>query len=155
MPAAIAPLWRLSVPLALAPLLLGVIARTKAIAAGRRGPPLLQPYYDLAKLLKRGAVYSRTTGWVFRAGPIVGLAAVALAAALVPLGGSAAAAFPGDLILFAYLLGLLRFFTVIAALDTGSSWSVWPTTRATSARSRPTSASCPPRRTAGASGGSS
>lgn len=109
--------------LALAPLLSGVINRTKAWFAGRRGQPLLQAYYDLAKLLRKGAVYSHTTTWVFRAGPVVGLAAVLIVLALLPFGGMPApVAFAGDLVLFAYLLGLLRFFTVIAALDTGSSF---------------------------------
>jgi formate hydrogenlyase subunit 4 len=107
----------------LSPLMLGIINRTKAIFAGRSGPPLLQAYYDLWKLLHKGAVYSRTTTWVFRAGPIVGLASTLVAALLVPLGTlPALIAFPGDLILFAYLLGLMRFFTVVAALDTGSSF---------------------------------
>jgi len=107
----------------LSPLLLGVINRTKAAFAGRNGQPLLQSYYDLWKLLHKGAVYSRTTSWVFRAGPLVGLAAVMVATMLVPLGDlPALVAFPGDLVLFAYLLGLMRFFTVIAALDTGSSF---------------------------------
>jgi formate hydrogenlyase subunit 4 len=119
----LAPVVHLFLPFALAPLLVGVISRTKAVVAGRYGPPLLQPYYDLVKLLQKGATYSRTTTWLFRAGPIVGLAALAVAAAMVPFGRMAApAAFPGDLVLFAYLLGLARFFTVIAALDTGSSF---------------------------------
>jgi formate hydrogenlyase subunit 4 len=109
--------------LLLSPLLLGVIHRTKARFAGRRGQPLLQAYFDLWKLLQKGAVYSRTTSWVFRAGPIVGLAAVMTCATLVPLGGvPALLAFPGDLVLFACLLGLMRFFTVLAALDTGSAF---------------------------------
>ena len=109
--------------LLLAPLLLGVINRTKAFFGGRCGPPLLQPYYDLRKLLGKGAVYSRTTSWVFRAGPIVTLAATAAAVLLVPLGPcEAPVRFAGDLVLFAYLLGLARFFTVAAALDTGSSF---------------------------------
>jgi formate hydrogenlyase subunit 4 len=107
----------------LSPLLLGVIGRTKAIAVGRTGPPLLQPYYDLAKLLRKGAVYSRTTTWVFRAGPIVGLAAVLSAAAIVPLGGvTALCSFDGDVFVVAYLLALGRFAAVVAALDTGSSF---------------------------------
>ncbi len=111
------------VPLLLAPLLLGVINRVKAFFAGRAGPPLLQPYWDLRKLLLKGAVYSRTTTWVFRAGPAVGLAAVVAASALLPLGSSPSPlAFPGDLLLFAYLFGLARFITVAAALDTGSSF---------------------------------
>ena len=110
-------------PLVLAPLLPGVINRTKALVAGRKGPPLLQLYYDLWKLLHKGAVYSRTTSWLFRAGPMIALAAVATGALLVPLGGQdAACAFEGDLILLAYLLGLARFVTVLAALDTGSAF---------------------------------
>jgi len=104
-------------------LLLGVIGKTKALFAGRVGSPLLQPYHDLIKLLRKGSVFSTTTTWVFRAGPVVGLAATALATLLLPCGSrSAPIAFTGDLILFAYLLGLARFFTALAALDTGSSF---------------------------------
>jgi formate hydrogenlyase subunit 4 len=109
--------------LALPPLLLGVINKTKARFAGRVGPPLLQAYYDLAKLLRKECVLSRTTTWVFLAGPVVSLVATLLAALLVPLAGHAAPiAFDGDFVLFAYVLGLGRFFTVAAALDTGSAF---------------------------------
>jgi formate hydrogenlyase subunit 4 len=109
--------------LGLSPLLPGVINRVKAFFAGRRGPPLLQAYFDLWKLLRKGAVYSRTTTWVFRAGPMVGLAAALVGAMLMPLGGfSALIAFPLDFLLLAGLLGLMRFATVVAALDTGSSF---------------------------------
>jgi len=105
------------------PLLLGVIGRVKARVAGREGPPLLQPYRDLARLLRKGAVYSRTATWLFRAGPVVGLGAVLAAGLMVPLGAPAATvSFDGDFVLVAYLLGLARFFTVLAALDTGSSF---------------------------------
>jgi formate hydrogenlyase subunit 4 len=109
--------------LILPPLLLGVIGRVKARMAGREGPPLLQPYRDLLRLLGKGAVYSRTTTWVFRAGPVVGLAAILAAGLLVPLGAPAATVvFAGDFALMAALLGLARFVTVTAALDTGSSF---------------------------------
>ena len=109
--------------LALAPLLTGIINRTKAFVAGRQGQPLLQAYYDLAKLLRKGAVYSRTTSWVFRAGPVVGLASALTALAVIPLGGAPAPLhFTCDLIFMAYLLGVMRFFTVAAALDTGSAF---------------------------------
>src|SRR5437870_5877544 len=109
--------------LTLPPLLLGVIAKTKALFAGRVGPPLLQPYYDLIKLFQKGSVFSTTTTWVFRAGPVVGLVTVAIAVLLIPLTSSSAPiSFTGDLILLAYLLGLGRFFTAAAALDTGSSF---------------------------------
>jgi formate hydrogenlyase subunit 4 len=107
----------------LAPLMPGVINRVKAWFAGRRGPPLLQAYYDLWKLLHKGAVYSKTTTWVFVAGPIVGLACVSTAMLIVPLGGvPGLLTFSGDFLLAAYLLGLMRFFTILAALDTGSSF---------------------------------
>jgi formate hydrogenlyase subunit 4 len=105
------------------PLLLGVINKTKAAFAGRVGPPLLQAYWDIAKLMRKGSVFSRTTTWVFRAGPVVGLATALLAATLIPFGSHPSlVSFDGDLILFAYLFGLGRFFTVAAALDTGSAF---------------------------------
>ncbi len=109
--------------LALPPLLQGVIARTKSWLAGRRGPPLLQPYHDLVKLLGKGAVYSRTTTWVFAAGPIVSLAALLTAGLLVPLASNRGPlGFVGDVVAFAYLVALARFATMAAALDTGSSF---------------------------------
>ncbi|MBA4356367.1 MAG: NADH-quinone oxidoreductase subunit H [Humidesulfovibrio sp.] len=107
--------------LCMPPLLLGVINRTKAWFGGRVGPPVLQPYHDILKLLRKGMVISRSTTWVFPLGPVVTLAAVCLAGLLLPLGPFAAPiSFSGDLILFAYLFGLARFFTTAAALDTGS-----------------------------------
>ena len=116
-------LLHLALLAAMPPLLVGIVNRTKARFAGRAGPPLLQPYYDLAKLVRKGAVYSRTTSWVFRAGPVVGLAATLAAGLLLGMGGAPSAiSFAGDFILFAYLLGLARFVTALAALDTGSSF---------------------------------
>src|SRR5215468_9190302 len=101
----------------------GVIGKTKAWFAGRVGPPVVQPYRDLFKLLRKRSVFSRTTTWVFRAGPVVGVATAVIAGALVPIGdGSALVAFDGDFLVLAYLLGLGRFFTMAAALDTGSAF---------------------------------
>lgn len=112
-----------AVVLALPPMLMSVIARTKAWFAGRVGPPWLQPYYDMLKLLRKGTVYSRTTTWVFRAGPIVNLAALLTTATMIPvLSGDVLLGFPGDVVLVAYLLALGRMFTVLAAMDTGSSF---------------------------------
>ena len=109
--------------LALPPLLVGIVNRVKAVFAGRRGPPLWQVYADLARLARKGVVYSRTTTWVFRAGPVVSVAAIATAGLFVGFGGAPALLrFGGDFILVAYLLGLARFATVLAALDTGSSF---------------------------------
>ena len=107
----------------LAPLFLGIIHRTKALFAGRSGPPLFQIYFDAIKLLRKGAVYSGTTSWVFRLAPIVAPAAALTAFLLLPQGGfPALVSFPGDFVLFVFLLGTARFLTVLAALDTGSSF---------------------------------
>ena len=107
----------------LAPMMLSIINRTKAVFAGRHGQPWLQPYWDLRKLLLKSAVYSRTTTPVFVAGPVVGLAAILATLAFIPMAGLPSfVSFPGDFILVAYLLGLARFFTMAAALDTGSSF---------------------------------
>ena len=107
----------------LAPLLIGLVRRTKALAVGRRGDPLLQVYTDLWKLARKGAVYSRTTTWVFRAGPVLGLACALVALALLPMGGaSGLVAFPGDWLLLVGVLALARLATILAALDTGSAF---------------------------------
>lgn len=117
------PLLRLALALALAPLLLGVVNRTKALVAGRRGKPLLQVYFDVAKLLRKGAVFSTTTSWVFGLGPSLGLAAVAAALFLAPQGGlPGLLSFSGDFVLLAYLLAAGRLATMLSALDTGSSF---------------------------------
>jgi formate hydrogenlyase subunit 4 len=107
----------------LAPLFPCVINRTKAFVAGRRGPPLLQPYRDVAKALRRGAVYGETTTALVRLGPVVNLGALVAALLLLPFAGvPAAVGFFGDLIVLVGLLALGRFATVLAALDTGSSF---------------------------------
>ncbi len=102
---------------------IGLINKVKAIWAGRKGPPLLQPYYDFFKLLGKGEVISRTTSFVFKIAPSVNVAAVLFALMIVPMPivGSAVH-FEGDFVLFAYVLSLAKFLTVIAALDTGSSF---------------------------------
>ncbi|HEY1065221.1 MAG TPA: NADH-quinone oxidoreductase subunit H, partial [Pirellulales bacterium] len=109
--------------LAGAPFLLGVINRVKSIFGGRQGPSLWQPYYDFRRLFAKGAVYSRTTSWVFRAGPIVLLAAMTCASLMMPFGNCPALLhFPGDFLVIAYLFGLARFMMVAAAMDTGSAF---------------------------------
>lgn len=108
---------------AFAPLMLGIITKVKALFGGRIGAPLLQPYYDLVRLWRKGFVFSQTTTWVFLAGPIVGLLVPILASTLIPFGGlPSPISFEGDLVLFVYLFALSRFCTVASALDTGSSF---------------------------------
>jgi formate hydrogenlyase subunit 4 len=106
-----------------APVVPGVASRTKAIFAGRRGPPVWQLYADLWKLARRGIVYSTTTTWIFRLAPPVLVATAIVAASLLPLDGRASVLrFAGDAVAFAYLFALGRFTLVLAALDTGSSF---------------------------------
>jgi formate hydrogenlyase subunit 4 len=106
-----------------APIVAGVVSRTKAIMAGRRGPPLWQLYADLWKLARRGVVYSTTTTWMFRLAPVMLVATTIVAASLLPLDGRGSLLrFAGDAVAFAYLLALGRFVLVLAALDTGSSF---------------------------------
>ncbi len=101
----------------------GVILRTKSIASGRKGPGVMQPLRDIIVLIKKGSVFSRTTGLIFRVAPAVSLATVICAMLLVPFAEQKAlVSFEGDFILFSYLLALGRFFMIIAALDTGSSF---------------------------------
>lgn len=113
----------LAAVLLLAPLMPGLATRTKSLLTGRRGAPVLQLYADLARLLRKGVVLSRTTTWVFRAAPVVLVASALVAALLLPLDGRAPVmGFTGDLVAYAGLLGLGRLALVLAGLDTGSSF---------------------------------
>ncbi len=119
----IAPYINILLAFIISPLLMGIINRTKAKFAGRKGQPILQPYYDIIKLLKKGTVYSTTTTWVFRLGPVAGLSSVIIALLIIPSGGiNGILSFSCDFILMAYILGIARFLTVTAALDTGSAF---------------------------------
>jgi len=114
---------RLAGWLALAPLLPGIINKVKAWVAGRRGPPVLQLYYDLGRLWRKGVVLSTAVSPGFVAGPAVAWVALAGAAMLLPAGSLwPVEAFRGDAILFVGLLALARFATAGAALETGSAF---------------------------------
>lgn len=116
-------LSRLAWWLLLPPLLPGIINKVKAWTAGRRGPPVLQLYYDLARLWKKSVVQSRVTSPAFLAGPAVTWIAIMAAAMLVPLGAvGTALSFRGDVVLLLYLLALARFATAWAAMETGSAF---------------------------------
>jgi formate hydrogenlyase subunit 4 len=109
--------------LLLAPLLIGIINRTKALFGGRKGQPLLQAYFDLFRLLRKGSVFSSTTSWIFRIAPVVIFSSTLAAAVFVPvLPGMTGSSFTGDVVFLLYLLGLARFFLILSALDTGSAF---------------------------------
>ncbi len=104
-----------------APFFSAVILKVKAFFGGKKGPPLLINYYTLIKLCKKGSVYSTSTTFVFRLGPMVSLVTAATALMFLPIGGQRPLfSFYGDIILVLYLLGLGRFFTIAAAMDTAS-----------------------------------
>ena len=100
----------------------GMIVRTKALLAGRKGAPFYQHITRLGALLCKASVYSPATGFVFRLAPVVYLASTVAAMLLVPVGDfSAVLAFNGDIVLFCYLLALGRVMLILAAMETGSS----------------------------------
>ncbi|MBF0101799.1 MAG: NADH-quinone oxidoreductase subunit H [Desulfobacterales bacterium] len=105
----------------ISPFFMGVILKVKAFFAGKQGPPVLIHYYTLMKLFQKASVYSLTTTFVFRLSPLMILLTSLSAMLFLPIAGYPAVfSFEGDMILICYLFGLGRFFTIIAALDTGS-----------------------------------
>ena len=114
---------RLAAWLLLAPLLPGIINKVKAWVAGRRGPPVLQLYFDLAKLWRKGVVLSTAVSPMHILGPAMAWVAILAAAMLLPIGPAGASlSFRGDALLFVYLLAFARFCIALAALDTGSAF---------------------------------
>ncbi len=113
----------LSVALAFlsAPLFPGIILKVKAFFAGKKGPPLLIKYYTLIKLVQKGSVYSTSTSFVFKMGPLVACAGGVMILLFFPLGAVAPLfSFHGDVLVLFYVLATARFFTIVAALDTAS-----------------------------------
>ena len=104
-------------------LMMGLINKTKAFWAGRKGASIFQPFYDFVKLIKKDFVISETTSCVFKIAPIISIATALFASLLIPLAtGSALLNVPVGLILFSYTLGIGKFLALISALDTGSSF---------------------------------
>jgi formate hydrogenlyase subunit 4 len=109
--------------LALAPLLAGVVRMTKARLLRRRGPPLLQPYRDLVRLMRKEAVVAESASWLFRVTPYLVFAATWVAAALVPTFATGLLfSWSADLIAIIALLGSARFFLALAGMDVGTSF---------------------------------
>jgi formate hydrogenlyase subunit 4 len=101
----------------------GIVIRTKSLASGRKGPGIFQPIKDIYRLFRKGSVYSSTTSIIFQVAPSFYFASVLMAILIIPLGNyPGIISFQGDFILFAYLLAFGKFFMIISALDTGSSF---------------------------------
>ncbi|HEV8360008.1 MAG TPA: NADH-quinone oxidoreductase subunit H, partial [Candidatus Thermoplasmatota archaeon] len=108
--------------LGLSPLLMSIFAKVKARSQNRVGPPWLQPYRDLAKLLRKGQVLPEGASPLFAAAPAVAFGAVVTAALLVPTWDGPAVPQAGDLLVVVFLLALARFLVAAAALDSTSSF---------------------------------
>lgn len=101
----------------------GIVVRTKSLASGRKGPGIMQPIKDVIRLFKKGAVYSKTSSIIFQIAPTIYFSSVVMAMLVVPFGQSKGLiSFNCDFIFFAYVLALGKFFSIISALDTGSSF---------------------------------
>ena len=101
----------------------GVINRTRALLAGRKGLPFMQHVRNVRLLLRKGAVYSTTTTALFRIAPAVYLGAAIVALLFIPIANLyPLISFEGDVICFAYTLALARVAIILAAMDTGSSF---------------------------------
>jgi formate hydrogenlyase subunit 4 len=123
MTASLEIILRLAIWLLLAPLLPGMVNRVKSWVAGRRGPPVLQLYFDLARLWRKSLVLSNLASPGFVAGPAVAWVALVGAALLVPLGPAGGAlSFKGDVLLLVYLLATARFCMAWAAMEAGSAF---------------------------------
>lgn len=109
--------------LLLAPLLTGFVRKVKARLLRRRGPPLIQPYRDLARLLRKDAVLAANASWLFRVIPYLVFAAAWVAASLVPTFRSGLLfSWTADLIALIALLGSARFFLALAGMDVGTGF---------------------------------
>ena len=109
--------------LLLAPLITGFVRKIKARLLRRRGPPLLQPYRDLLKLVRKETVLAENASWLFRAAPYLIFAATWVAAALVPTFATGLLYnWTADLIAIVALLGSARFFLALAGMDVGTSF---------------------------------
>lgn len=109
--------------LALAPLLTGLVRKVKARLLRRQGPPLLQPYRDLLRLIRKEAVVAENASWLFRAAPYLIFASTWVAAALVPTFASGLQfSWSADIIAIVALLGTARFFLTLAGMDVGTSF---------------------------------
>jgi formate hydrogenlyase subunit 4 len=101
----------------------GLTIRTKSICSGRKGPGIFQPMKDIWRLLQKGSVYSETSSIIFKIAPTIYFASVVMAILFIPFGNQKGLlSFNGDFVFFAYILAIGKFFSIIGALDTGSSF---------------------------------
>jgi formate hydrogenlyase subunit 4 len=110
-------------------LTIGVVRKTRARMQGRIGAPLLQAYYDIKKLLRKSETVSSTSSWIFRSGAGIELTNIILIASMVPWICNKPFGISSDLFLVIYLFALGRLFALLAALDSGSPFGAFGSSR--------------------------
>lgn len=116
-------LLQIVIIICIAPLIQGIIKKTKARLQNRIGPSILQPYYDLVKYLKKDAVLSIHSSWLTIITPYIVFTSIVTAGLFIPTyTATVGFSFMGDIILIVYLFGVARFFTALAALDAGGAF---------------------------------
>src|SRR5258706_9193138 len=115
--------WGIILTIASSLIFPGIVMKTKATLEGRKGPGLLQPLFDIGRLLRKSSVYSHTTSFIFQIGPVIYLSSVAVSTLFIPFGENPGLlSFDCDFVFFAYLMGIGKFMMIIAAMDTGSGF---------------------------------
>ncbi|HWE72330.1 MAG TPA: NADH-quinone oxidoreductase subunit H [Stellaceae bacterium] len=116
-------LMQMLLVLALAPGVIGLVRKVKARLLRRQGPPVVQPYRDLMRLLRKEAVVAENASWLFRVAPYMIFAAIWVAASLIPTFATGLLfSWSGDIIAIIALLGSARFFLALAGMDVGTSF---------------------------------
>jgi formate hydrogenlyase subunit 4 len=114
---------QMALVLLLAPLLTGFVRKCRARLLRRQGPSLLQPYRDLARLMRKEVVLADSASWLFRVAPYLIFAATWVAACLIPTFATGLLfSWTGDVIVITALLGSARFFQALAGMDVGTSF---------------------------------
>ncbi len=106
----------------ISPFFIGAIKKIKALCQRRKGPPILQQYYNLLKLFKKETVVSSNSSWIMLAAPYINIAAIIIASLFVPVLFSYDNSLFGNILLFLYLLALGKFFMALSGLDAGSTF---------------------------------
>lgn len=104
-------------------LMTGLIRKTKAFWGARKGASIFQPFYDFVKLMKKDSIFSSSTTFLFKIAPIISFVCIIFASLFTPMVmGESIINIQGGLIIFAYTLGLSKFISLLASMETASSF---------------------------------
>jgi len=123
-PEAVSALQVLTIVLG-APLVSGVISHVEGRLQGRRGPRILQPYYDLAKLFRKETLMTEESSWVFLLGPVVAFGSYLIVPLLIPVLTTYGLplGYMGDILGGGFILALAGFSVAIAGTESGAPYA--------------------------------